>query len=108
MKNGEMHVNELIEEYEENLYERYKLAKVTDGLYGEKTVKYHDEWKQILKFVSENEIDAKYTYLQLKNAVDFLGAKLIYHDQDKDFNAYWSAVTKMYYYVNAKIERLVT
>lgn len=108
MKNGEMHVNELIEEYEERLYERYKLAKITDGLFAEKTVAYHDEWKQILKFVYENDVDSNFTYLQFKNAMDFLGAKMLYHDQDKDFNKYWSAVAKMYYYVHAKIERLVT
>lgn len=107
MTNGNVFVNDFIEEYEESLYEKYKLYKTTHGTFDEKTTKVHSEWKQILKFVYDNNVDASFTLVKFKNAIDFIGAKLAYQDQEVEFAEYWTAVTKMYYHINEQIRRLL-
>lgn len=107
MINGNVFVNDFIEEYEERLYEKYKLYKTTEGPFDEKTNKAHKQWKLILQFIYDDKVDATFTLVQFKNAVDYMGAKLAYQDQDAEFAEYWSAVTTMYYHINEQIVRLL-
>lgn len=107
MTNGNVLVYDFIEDYEEELYNKYKLLKSLYGRNNEKTEIAYKAWKNILKFVFDEGVDAAYTLLKFKNAIDFAGMKLAYHDQEADFNEYWSAITVMYYKIDEQIRRML-
>lgn len=105
MKNGEVLIYNFIEDYETRMYDSYKLLKTTNGIFDEKTVRAHERWENILLFIRDEKVDANYTFLQLKNHLDFVGAKMIYQESDMQISNYWSDIAKMYYYIRELIER---
>lgn len=99
MTNEKVYVNNFIEDYEERLYKQYKLSKQINGRFDEKTNKIHAEWKNILKFIYDEDVNATFTFDQLEDTIKFLGSKSVYHANNPEYMQYWEHVNKMYYYI---------
>ena len=103
MKNENVLVNNFIEEYEEKLYDKYRLYKGQYGRFCDTTTKVHTEWKQILKFIYDYHVDGKFTLKMFKAALDELGANLNDRKNEEGFPEYWAAISTMYYKIEQQV-----
>lgn len=103
MKNAKIPVNDFIEEYEEKMYDKYRSYKNQFGRFSDLTNKVHAEWKSLLKFIYDYEVDGKFTLEKFKAAIDDLGSQLSDLKKDPGFPEYWAAISTMYYFIEKQV-----
>lgn len=106
VKNEKKPIGDLIQEYEENLYEKYRNYKIQFGKYSDYTQKVHVEWRQIVKFTYDYNITSNFTLKDYDNILNELRGVLEEKKKEKGFPEYWAAINAMFIKISQTVEGL--
>lgn len=104
MKEEKILINDYIERLESKLYFLYKSNKKNNGVFHEKTDEAYKNWKALLEFIYEFNVDGTFNLKELKDAIESLGKKLLLFETDKIFLDYWVRINRIYYHILDEIK----